>query len=133
MTRLCSLGASALLTGILLLVPACHHEKDTGPQYIMLTFNAGACEQNGSTGVIDVTQDRAVVYQGASLVSQFEVRFSACPFAECPVSSPHGTSVNVGQPKRDAIGSTYSYTAMSINTDECRNASSLGVRIRRAP
>lgn len=130
MTLLRKGSALAVLGGALMFLPACHHQtKETGPQYIMLTFNAGACEQNGSTDVVTVHQGRSVVYQGASLVSQFEVRLNACPFAECPVNSPHGTSVNVGQPKMDAVGTTFNYTAMSINGDSCSNAASLGVRI----
>lgn len=134
MTMPCKRSALAVLTGALLFLPACHHQaKETGPQYIMLTFNAGACEQNGSTDPIEVHQDRSIVYQGASLVSQFEVRFNACPFNECPVNSPHGTSVNVGQPKTDAVGTTFNYTAMSINGDPCRNAASLGIHIVPGP
>jgi hypothetical protein len=132
MTLLCKGSALAVLTGVLLLLPACHRQKDTGPQYIMLTFNAGACEQNGSTDVIAIDQDRAVVYLGASLVSQFEVRLNACPFTSCPISSPHGTSMNVGQPRSDAVGKTFNYTAVSINGDECKNAASLGIRIQSA-
>ncbi|HKD86756.1 MAG TPA: hypothetical protein VKB58_18555 [Terriglobales bacterium] len=133
MTKLRKRSALAVVTGALLFVPACHHEKETGPQYIMLTFNGGACEQNGLSDVIEIHQGRSVVYQGASLVSQFEVRLNACPFTECPVSSPHGTSVNVGQPKADAVGTTFNYTAMSVNGDPCRNPSSMGVRILPGP
>jgi hypothetical protein len=122
-------NAFVVATGSLFCLAACHHPKDTGPQYIMLTFNAGACEQNGLSDVIDVDQSRAVIYQGASLVSQFEVRFHACPFTSCPISSPYGMSVNIGQPKSDAIGTIFNYTAMSINGDECKNAGSLGIHV----
>ena len=134
MTMLCKRSALAVLTGTLLLLAACHHQtKETGPQYIMLTFNGGACEQNGTADVIEIHEGRGVVYQGASLVSQFEVRFATCPFAECPVSSPHGTSVNVGQPNANSVGRTFNYIGMSINGDPCRNASSMGVRILPGP
>ncbi len=121
----------ALAALLLLALLSCRkNASDSGPQYIMLTFNNAACEQNGSTDVIDISPNRAVVYQGAAIVSQFEVRFAACPFSSCPVSSPHGTSMNVGPPNPGTFGTTFSYTGMTIDNEPCRNAASLGVRIK---
>ena len=123
---------SAVLACLLLMVLlGCHKRtSETGPQYIMLTFNNAACEQNGSTDVIEISPNRPVVYQGAAILSQFEVRFAACPFSSCPVSSPHGTSMNVGLPNPGTAGSTFNYTGMTIQNEPCRNAGSLGVRVK---
>jgi hypothetical protein len=128
-TSLCSL--LAVVTCLLLVLPGCHRTTtDTGPQYIMLTFNNAACEQNGSTDVIEIPSNRAVVYQGAAIISQFEVRFAACPFSSCPVKSPYGTSMNVGPPNPGTAGTTFNYTGMTIQNEPCKNAASLGVRIK---
>ena len=129
MTPLCSRAVVICL--LLLVLPACRRSaKDSGPQYIMLTFNNAACEQNGSTDVIEIASNRPVVYQGAAILSQFEVRFAACPFSSCPVSSPHGTSMNIGPPNPGMAGTTFNYTGITIDNEPCRNAASLGVRIK---
>src|SRR5579863_3148138 len=94
----------AVVAGLLLLLPGCHNKVPTGqqgPQYIMLTYNGGNCQQNGSTGVIDVWSSEPVIYQGASALNSFNIQFAGtCPYAteNCPVSSPNGNPVNVGQP-----------------------------------
>jgi hypothetical protein len=116
---------------LLLVLLGCHRTPvDAGPQYIMLTFNNAACEQNGSTDVIEIASNRAVVYQGAAIISQFEVRFGACPFSSCPINSPYGTSMNVGPPNPGTAGTTFNYTGMTIQKEPCKNAASLGVRIK---
>jgi len=101
----------------------------------MLTYNNGNCQQNGSTGVIDVPSGQNVIYQGASALSQFNVGFSTCPFASgnCPVNSPNGTPMNVGQPTGSAVGNTYSYTGLTINNQTCTNGGQMGVRIKPGP
>ena len=116
----------------LLLLTGCHKKtSDSGPQYIMLTFNNAACEQNGSTDVIEISPNQPVVYQGAATLRQFEVRFAAaCPFAACPVSSPHGTSMNIGPPNPATAGNTFNYSGMTINNEPCRNGATLGVHIK---
>jgi hypothetical protein len=112
-------------------LPGCHRAtKDAGPLYIMLMFNGGACEQNGSTDVIEVSQDRAVIYQTAAELTDFEVRFKACPFSSCPVSSPHGRSVNVGQPNPGTVGATFNYAGITMNHQSCSNAGAMGVRVK---
>lgn len=122
---------TAVVICLLLVLVGCHKStSDTGPQYIMLTFNNAVCEQNGSADIIEIPPNRAVVYEGAAIISQFEVRFAACPFSSCPVSSPHGTSENVGPPSPGTGGATFNYTGMTIDNEPCKNASSLGVRIR---
>ena len=111
-----SRAALAVLAAVLFFLPGCHRTpKDPGPLYIMLMFNGGACEQNGSTDVIEVPPDRAVIYQTAAELTDFEVRFTACPFSSCPVSSPHGRSVNVGQPNP---GSSRYHIQLCRNHDE---------------
>jgi hypothetical protein len=95
----------------------------------MLTYANGNCEQNGSTGIIDVPKNQAVIFQGASVVSQFHIEFDRCPFASCPVDSPNGTPVNVGPPNANATGNTYHYTAMTINKMQCNDVGSLGMRV----
>jgi len=125
----CLIGVMACLS--LLLLPGCHKKtSESGPQYIMLTFNNAACEQNGSTGIIEISPNQPVVYQAAAVLSQFEVRFAACPFTSCPVSSPHGTSMNIGAPNPGTAGTTFSYSGMTIDHEPCRNGATLGVRIK---
>ena len=133
MTPLCTRRLLAVAICLsLLALPACHRSSTTesGPQYIMLTFNNAVCEQNGSTDVIEISPNQAVVYQGAAVLRQFEVRFASCPFSSCPVSSPHGTSVNIGPPKADAAGQTFNYTGITIDDLSCSNGAALGVRIK---
>jgi hypothetical protein len=98
----------------------------------MLTFNGGTCEQNGSSGVIDVYQKQAVIYEAAAILTNFQVEFAACPFNSCPVSSPHGTSVNVGKPIAGAIGMTFNYRGLTIDNQNCTNAAQMGLRIKPA-
>jgi len=134
MTSSCSRCALAVLAVFLFLLPGCHRApKDTGPLYIMLMFNGGACEQNGSSGVIDVYQDQAVIYETAAQLTEFQVRFAACPFASCPVSSPHGRSVNIGQPNPGTVGATFNYSGMTINNQSCNDAEAMGIRVKLRP
>ena len=133
--RMMSLSSRCLIGLViclpLLLLVGCHKKaSESGPQYIMLTFNNAVCEQNGSTDVIEISPNRAVVYQGAAILRQFEVRFASCPFAACPVSSPHGTSVNIGPPNPGMAGATFNYSGMTMNNESCSNGATLGIRIR---
>jgi len=130
MKRVGARASVCVLFGLLLLLPGCHRKPAAqGPQYIMLVFNAGACEQNGSTGIIDLSQDEAVIYQGAADPTQFRVQFVTCPFASCPVDSPHGISVNIGKPSAGTAGTTYMYSALSMSNEPCKNLGQMGVRI----
>ncbi len=95
----------------------------------MLTYNNGACQQNGSYGIVDVGPNQPVIYQGAAPLRNFQVQFAECPFASCPVDSPHGISINVWKPKAGAAGNTFSYTGITINSQPCTNASGMGVHI----
>ncbi len=123
--------AVAVVTGSLILFAGCQRgARPSGPLYIMLTFNGGACEQNGSIGVIDINQNQAVVYEGAAIIDKFQVQFADCPFTSCPVDSPNGTPVNVGSPNAAAAGMTFNYTGFSIDDHPCNNARQLGVRVR---
>ncbi len=98
----------------------------------MLMFNGGECQQNGSEGIIDVYQNRAVIYQtAAGALTQFQVQFAACPFASCPVDS-RGISANVGQPTLGAVGTTFNYSSMTINNEPCKDAASMGVHVNPA-
>ncbi|MGA2903678.1 MAG: hypothetical protein ABSD98_07595 [Candidatus Korobacteraceae bacterium] len=134
LTSPCRRAALAVLAGFLLSLASCHRATtQPEPLYIMLTFNAGTCQQNGSYGVIDVYQNQAVIYQNAAVLPEFQVRFAACPFASCPVNSPNGTSMNVGQPNSGTVGTTFNYTGMSINNQPCNDAEAMGVRIMPAP
>ncbi len=135
MTSVRRLFVLAAVAGLLIFLPGCKSTKPggQGPQYVMLTYNNGNCQQNGSSGVIDVVPNQAVIYQGASALSQFQIQFSSCPFASCPVSSPNGNSVNVGQPNTGAAGNTYYYSGMTINNQQCNDIGPLGVRVWPGP
>ena len=125
----CRLGLGLCLP--LLLLAGCHKKtSESGPQYIMLTFNNAACEQNGSTGILEISPEQPVVYQAAATLRQFEVRFAACPFTSCPVSSPHGMSMNIGPPNPGTAGTTFNYSGMTINGEPCNNGATLGIRIK---
>lgn len=118
-----------VLIGLLFLVACRKTSEAHGPQYIMLVFNGGACEQNGSTGIIDVHQGEPIIYQGAADPTQFKVQFVTCPFASCPVDSPHGNSVNVGKASAGTAGTTFMYSGMSMNNHPCNNPGPMGIRI----
>ncbi len=134
MTSSCALSALAVLAAFLFFLPGCHRApKDPGPLYIMLMFNGGACEQNGSTDFLEVAPDRAVIYQTAAELTDFEVRFKACPFSSCPVSSPHGRSVNVGKPNPGSAGSTFDYSAITMDHQSCNNGGTMGLRVKLEP
>ncbi len=127
-----------VLAAVLVFLSSCHHNPTAtqqGPQYIMLTWNGGNCEQNGSAGVIDVYQNQAVIYQGAAAVTEFQVQLSSCPFAagNCPVNSPNGSPVNVGQPMASAVGSTFMYSGLMMGNQQCNNPGAMGLRVRPAP
>jgi len=125
-----------VVLGLLMPLVGCHRQAAaTGPQYIMLIYNDGSCEQNGSTGIIDIAANQPVIYQGATAQSQFKIQFTSCPLTagNCPVNSPNGLSVNVGLPAANAAGSTFMYSGMSIDNEPCNDAQSMGVRIRPSP
>lgn len=133
MTSCRRLISMAVVAGFLVLLPGCNRgtPNSLGPTYIMLTYNGGNCEQNGNTGVVDVPKNQPVIFQGASVVSQFQAQFDRCPFTStsCPVDSPNGTPVNVGKPNANAAGNTYHYTSMTINNMKCNNVGSMGLRV----
>lgn len=133
MALLNSRTALVVLVTVLLSLAGCHHQSaETGPLYIMLMYNGGACEQNGSQGILEVYENQAVIYQTAAELAQFQVRFTACPFASCPVDSPHGMSVNIGQPNPGMVGTTFNYSGMSISNQQCTDAASMGVHVNPA-
>jgi len=110
----------------------CHSQPASDePQYIMLTYNGGSCQQNGSPGMLDVRQGQAVIYQGASQLRNFQVGFADCPFiaGNCPVKSPNGNSINVGKPNADTGGSTFMYSSLTIDNEPCTNAAQMGVKV----
>ena len=132
------LFALAVVAGLLVVLPGCHSSptgQQQGPQYIMLTYNNGNCQQNGSSGVIDIWSSQSVIYQGASALTEFQIQFSSCPFAaaNCPVNSPNGNAINVGQPTGSAVNNTYYYSSMMINNQQCTLAGPMGVRVRPGP
>src|SRR5271165_6567456 len=133
MTSAYRLGAFALLVTLLACLPACHKTPAASnePQYIMLVYNAGDCEQNGGNGIVDIYAGQPVIYQGATAQSQFKIDFASCPLsaANCPVNSPNGNSVNVGPPLPSAAGSTFRYSSMTIDNRPCKGAQSMGVRV----
>lgn len=100
-------------------------------QYINLSWNGGSCQQNGSNSPVDVFQNAPIVYQGVSSLSQFQVQFSTCPLAACPVSSPSGAAVNVGNPTKGP--GVYNYSSMTINNQQCSGVGSMGLRIKSGP
>lgn len=119
----------------LLVLPGCKKTPPNavGPLSIGLAYNGGNCTQNGSNGVIDVYQNQVVTYQGANVLSSFNVQFSTCPFAAgmCPVNSPQGTPQNVGEPSAASTNTTYYYSSVSINGQACNNGiGSFGVHIK---
>ena len=121
------------MAGFLAVLAGCRSDKAPaapGPQYVMLTYNGGNCQQNGGTGLVDIDPNQAVVYQGASTLSQFQIQLSSCPFASCPVNSPNGTSQNIGTPKPSAAGNTYYYSGMTIDNEKCTDMGTMGVRIK---
>ena len=128
--------ALAALAGLLLLLPGCRSKTvASGPQYIMLVYNNGNCEQNGGTGIIDVYANQPVIYQGATAQTEFQIQFTSCPLTaeNCPVNSPNGSSVNVGVPLPSATGSTFMYSNMKIDNEPCNGAQAMGLRVRPAP
>lgn len=125
--------AVAAVVILFVFLPGCHsHQSSDEPQYIMLTFNGGSCQQNGSTGIIDVEKGQAVIYQGASILRQFRVGFATCPFVagDCPVDSPNGNSMNLGKPNPNAAGSTFMYSGLSMDNQPCTNSGQMGLRVK---
>jgi len=105
--------------------------KQPATQYINLSWNGGSCQQNGSSTTVDVYQNAPIVYQGASSLSQFQVQFKTCPIAACPVNSPTGAPVNVGNPTQPP--GVYNYSGLSINNQQCSGAGSMGLRVKPGP
>ena len=132
------LFALALVAGLFTFLASCRSTTPPtalGPFYIMLTYNNGNCQQNGSTGIIVIPSDQNVIYQGASALSQFSVQLPSCPFASgnCPVNSPNGSPMNVGQPTSNSKGNTYNYSGLMINNQQCTMGGPLGVRVKGGP
>jgi hypothetical protein len=122
--------AVAVLAGCLLVLPCCHRAQAKSPLlYVLLTYNNGVCEQNGSSDVVAVAPDQAVIYQAASMLRDFQVRFTTCPFASCPADSPHERSENVGRPNPGTAGATFTYSGLTMSGQPCQNAGAMGVRV----
>ena len=129
------LSALGILLALLVSLPGCHKTAGSDePQYIMLVFNAADCQQNGSRGIVDIYAGQPLIFQGATAQSQFKIDFASCPLSpgNCPVNSPNGNSVNVGPPLASAAGSTFMYAGMMINNLPCKDAHSMGIRVRPA-
>ena len=133
MTQCRRLIVLAVVAGFLVFLPSCKHNPTAvGPFYVMLTYNNGSCQQNGSSGVIDVPSNENVIFQGGAALTQFQIQFQSCPFAStaCPVNSPNGNSYNAGTPSSGAVGNTYNYTSMTINNQQCNMPGPMGMRIK---
>jgi hypothetical protein len=124
--------ALAVLAASLVGLTSCQRTSAAQPatQYVSLSYNGGSCQQNGSSGVIDISQSQPVVFQGATKLTQFQVQFASCPLGSCPVNSPNGAAVNVGQPT-GTVGTTYNYSSITINNQSCNSgAGSMGLRVK---
>ena len=126
--------ALAVLAAFLVGLTSCQHVSaaQPAPQYISLSYNNGACQQNGSSGVIDIVQNQPVVFKGTTKLTQFQAQFTSCPFSSCPVNSPSGAAVNVGQPT-GTVGTTYNYSSITINNQSCSGVGSMGLRVKSTP
>jgi len=126
--------ALAVLAASLVGLTSCQHVRAAQPvtQYISLSYNNGSCQQNGSSGVIDIVQNQPVVFKGATSVNQFQAQFTTCPFTSCPVNSPNGSPVNVGQPT-GTVGTTYNYSSLTINNQPCNGPGSMGLKVKGGP
>ena len=126
--------ALAFLIAALVCLTSCQRvSANQNTQTISIKMNAdGTCQQNGSSGVIDINNTQPVSYQGAATLSQFQVQFSTCPFTSCPVNSPTGAAVNVGVPT-GTVGTTYNISAMTINNQQCKSVSGMGLRQGHGP
>jgi hypothetical protein len=124
-----------------LFLPACNREKggggisQTGTLYISLSIAAApdnTCQQNGSTGNVQVASGQNVTYQGgAAALSQFDVVFPATstPFASAVISSPNGAATSAGAFSGTA-NTPYAYSSLTINNRQCSNPGSLGLIMR---
>ena len=126
--------ALTALTASLVAFTSCQRiSANQNTQTISITMSGdGTCQQNSSSGVIDIYKNEPVMYQGAANLTQFQVQFSTCPFSSCPVSSPSGTAVNVGAPT-GTVGTTYNLSSMTINNQQCKSIGAMGLRIKNGP
>jgi hypothetical protein len=110
--------ALAVLAAFLVGLTSCQHVRAAQPvtQYISLNYNNGSCQQNGSSGVIDIVQNQPVVFKGTTSLNQFQAQFTTCPFSSCPVNSPNGSPVNMGpQPEQWVLPTTTAVLPLTIN------------------
>jgi hypothetical protein len=124
--------ALAVLAASLVGLTSCQRVTAAQPatQYVSLSYNGGSCQQNGSSGVIDISQSQPVVFQGATKLTQFQVQFTSCPLSSCPVNSPNGAAINAGQPT-GTVGTTYTYSSITINNQSCNSGvGSMGLRVK---
>jgi len=78
-------------------------------------------------------QNQAVIFKGATSLNQFQAQFVTCPFGtSCPVNSPNGAQVNMGQPT-GTVGTIYYYSSMTINNQPCNSPGSMGLRVKSSP
>ena len=123
-----------------LFLPACNREKgggglgQAGTLYISLSIAAApdnTCQQNGSTGNVQVASGQNVTYQGgAAALSQFKVVFpAAIPFSSAVIDSPNGAATSAGAFNGTA-NTAYTYSSLTINNRQCSNPGSLGLIMR---
>ena len=127
----CRRLALAVVVAFLVFSLGCNHRvKQLAPQTISLSYNNGNCTQNGGTAVVELDPTGSVTYQSATAVGQFQVQFTTCPFASCPITSSNGSPANAGQPKSGTAGNTYYYSSITIGNQPCNGLGAMGVRIR---
>jgi hypothetical protein len=117
---------------------ACQKEKgdggggQTATLHITLSIAAApdnTCQQNESTGNVQVASGQNVTYQGGAVaLSQFEVVFPATstPFASAVISSPTGAATSAGAFSGTA-NTPFAYKSLTINNRTCSNPGSLGL------
>ncbi len=137
-SRYMQLGIALAVCSCLFL-PACNKAEkggggvgQTATLYINLSIAAApdnTCQQNGSTGNVQVASGQNVTYQGGAVaLSQFAVVFPATstPFASAVVSSPNGAATSAGAFNGTA-NRVYTYSSLTINSRTCSNPGSLGL------
>ncbi len=92
-------------------------------QTITLSYNGGACQQNGSSSQVTVSPTTSVTYQPQNPGNPFQVSFSSCPFATCPVTAATGAQTPTGT-------GTFNYASVTINGQTCNNPGALGLRVK---
>jgi hypothetical protein len=101
------------------------------PVNIVLNRTGTLCGQNGSVQIIDVPRGAGIIWRSSNIApsNQLEVHFTTGGSPFDSFSSSDGSAITSG-PTNGPVGTTYYYTILVVDGQQCNNAGAMGIIMR---